>query len=59
MNRNPNLVRVPCHRVVKSNGEVGGYAQDENEKINLLLEEGVMIRKQKVLNLEKYLHQFR
>ena len=59
MNRNPNLVRVPCHRVVKSNGEVGGYAQGENEKIKLLLEEGIAIRKNKILNLEIYLHQFR
>jgi len=59
MNRNPNLVRVPCHRVIKSNGKVGGYANGLDKKITLLLEEGVMIRKQKVLNLEKYLHQFR
>jgi len=59
MNRNPNLVRVPCHRVVKSNGEVGGYAQGENEKIKLLLEEGIDLRKNKILNLEIYLHQFR
>jgi len=59
MNRNPNLVTVPCHRVVKSNGEVGGYVQGENEKIRLLLIEGVVIRKHKVLNLEKYLYQFR
>ena len=59
MNRNPNLVRVPCHRVVKSNGEVGGYAQGENEKIKLLLEEGIALRKNKILNLEIYLHQFR
>ena len=59
MNRNPNLVRVPCHRVVKSNGEVGGYAQGENEKIKLLLEEGIAIRKNKTLNLEIFLHQFR
>ena len=59
MNRNPNLVRVPCHRVVKSNGEVGGYAQSEIEKIKLLLEEGIALRKNKILNLEIYLHQFR
>ena len=59
MNRNPNLVKVPCHRVIKSNGKVGGYANGLDKKITLLLEEGVMIRKQKVLNLEKYLHQFR
>ena len=59
MNRNPNLMKVPCHRVVKSNGEVGGYAQGENKKIKLLLEEGINLRKNKILNLEFYLHQFR
>ena len=26
MNRNPRLFEVPCHRVVCSNGEIGGYA---------------------------------
>ena len=25
LNRNPNPVIVPCHRVVKSNGDLGGY----------------------------------
>ena len=59
MNRNPKLMKIPCHRVVKSNGEVGGYAQGENEKIKLLLEEGINLRKNKILNLEIYLHQFR
>ena len=59
MNRNPNLVKVPCHRVVKSNGEVGGYAQGEIEKIKLLLEEGINLRKNKIMNLEIHLHQFR
>ena len=59
MNRNPNLVEVPCHRVVKSNGEVGGYAQGEIEKIKLLLEEGINLRKNKIMNLEIHLHQFR
>ena len=45
MNRNPKLMKIPCHRVVRSNGEVGGYAQGENEKIKLLLEEGINLRK--------------
>lgn len=25
LNRNPLPILVPCHRVVKSNGELGGY----------------------------------
>ena len=41
MNRNPNLVKVPCHRVVKSNGEFGGYAGGLSRKIELLIQEGV------------------
>ena len=26
MKKNPFPVIIPCHRVVKSNGEIGGYA---------------------------------
>tara|TARA_B110000305_G_C19267482_1_gene552670 strand:- start:486 stop:734 length:249 start_codon:yes stop_codon:yes gene_type:complete len=36
MNRNQNLINVHCHRVVKSNGEVGGYALGQDAKIQLL-----------------------
>ena len=32
MNRNPNLMKVPCHRVIKSNGEIGGYALGADKK---------------------------
>ena len=41
MNRNPNLVEVPCHRVVKSNGELGGYATGSAKKLEFLIQEGV------------------
>lgn len=36
---------IPCHRVVKTNGIVGGYLGEENlswEKLALLLREGVI-----------------
>jgi len=34
---------LPCHRVVKSNGEVGGYRWGSKKKIALLKKEGVKI----------------
>ena len=57
MNRNPHAPQVPCHRVVRSNGEVGGFASGTKNKISMLKKEGVEIRGEKV-NLEKYLHKF-
>ena len=39
-NRNPE---VPCHRVIKSNGKIGGYNRGVNKKGELLKKEGVKI----------------
>lgn len=47
LNKNP-FREVPCHRVVRSDGEVGGFARGINIKINLLRKEGVKIADQKV-----------
>lgn len=44
LNKNPNPLRVPCHRVVRSDGMVGGYAKGTKRKIELLNEEGVTIK---------------
>ncbi|MDO8260488.1 MAG: MGMT family protein, partial [Candidatus Magasanikbacteria bacterium] len=41
LNKNPWAPRVPCHRVVKSNGEIGGYAFGIEKKIGILKSEGV------------------
>ena len=47
---------VPCHRVVCSDGSIGGYKGKKNskEKIRLLRKEGVEIKKGKI-DLSKYL----
>ena len=58
MNRNPNLVRVPCHRVVKSNGEVGGYARGLSRKMELLKQEGVEVSEDGQVDFSKYLYVF-
>jgi methylated-DNA-[protein]-cysteine S-methyltransferase len=32
--------QIPCHRVIKSNGELGGYNRGERLKVDLLKKEG-------------------
>ena len=49
LNKNPDLKKIPYHRVVKSDGTVGGYKQGTNRKISLLSKEGVIIRKGRVV----------
>ncbi len=38
-NRNP---KVPCHRVIKSGGQIGGFAGGADKKLALLRKEGVI-----------------
>ena len=58
MNRNPNLMKVPCHRVIKTNGEVGGYAGGLSRKIELLRQEGVDVSESGRIDLSKFLYSF-
>jgi methylated-DNA-[protein]-cysteine S-methyltransferase len=41
LNSNPNPIVVPCHRVVMSNGNIGGYAFGKARKKELLKKEGL------------------
>ncbi len=40
---------VPCHRVIKSDGSVGGFRSGTKKKIEILKKEGVKIRNGKVV----------
>jgi methylated-DNA-[protein]-cysteine S-methyltransferase len=53
---NPYAPMVPCHRVVNSNGKVGGFASGGKNKIKLLKKEGIKIKGDKVLDFEKVLY---
>jgi methylated-DNA-[protein]-cysteine S-methyltransferase len=55
---NPRPIVVPCHRVVRSDGSLGGYLGGAKKKIDLLAKEGIKIKKNKVINLERYLYKF-
>ena len=43
--KNPNPIKTPCHRVIKSNGSIGGYSGKGGiqAKRKLLAEEGVYL----------------
>lgn len=56
--KNPNAPRVPCHRVVKSDGSLGGYAGGIKRKIYLLKKEGVKIGNKKIENFRGKIYKF-
>ena len=43
LRHNPTPGPIPCHRVIRSSGEVGGYAFGRRQKIALLKAEGVPV----------------
>ncbi|MEM2106265.1 MAG: MGMT family protein [Candidatus Bathyarchaeia archaeon] len=62
--RNPYSPTVPCHRVVKSDGRVGGFGgevsgRNVERKIRMLRMEGVEVRDGRVLNFSEILFKFR
>ncbi len=58
MNKNPYAPNVPCHRVVKSNGEVGGFASGTRKKVQMLKKENIKVKNNKIKNFKKYLFRF-
>lgn len=43
LNNNPDLKHIPCHRVIKSDGQIGGYRYGSKRKKALLEKEGVIV----------------
>jgi O-6-methylguanine DNA methyltransferase len=61
--KNPYAPRVPCHRVVRSDGTIGGFGgktsgKTVEEKTLLLREENVEVRNGRVIDFEKVLFRF-
>ena len=61
--KNPYAPRVPCHRVVRSDGTVGGFGGKTSgktieEKIRMLRREGVEIRDGRIVDFKQVLFRF-
>ena len=57
---NPYAPKVPCHRVVASDGSLGGFngKMNSRKKELLLKKESVIIKNGKVQNFKKKLYKF-
>ena len=53
LNKNPYVVIVPCHRVIKSDGSIGGFAIGIKAKLRLLKKEGIDWQGKRCYNLLK------
>ena len=63
LRKNPYAPEVPCHRVVCSDGTIGGYrgetkGKEIGAKKRILIEEGIIIEGNKVKNFEEVLFRF-
>ncbi len=61
--KNPYAPRVPCHRVVRSDGTVGGFGgktsgKTVEEKIRMLRREGVETRDGRIVDFKQVLFRF-
>jgi methylated-DNA-[protein]-cysteine S-methyltransferase len=63
LKKNPFAPEVPCHRVVKSDGTLGGFmgktkGESIEKKIALLRKEGVVVEENSIQDFEKKRHRF-
>jgi len=48
-------VIIPCHRVVASDGSLGGYSLGLKKKISLLKKEGIAVKNNRITDFERLL----
>lgn len=56
--QNQDIPNTPCHRVVRSDGTIGGYALGIDNKIKLLKSENIAIKNNKILDFAEKIYYF-
>lgn len=55
LNLNPDPASVPCYRVVRAEGKLGGYKGGKKQKRDLLEADGLEVRTDQIVDFEDYL----
>ncbi len=63
LKNNSNIRKIPCYRIVDSNGRLCGFDGNNsrrslNKKAKLLRKEGIIVKDNKIMNFEKVLYKF-
>ena len=53
MNKNPDADSMPCFKIVKSDGSLGGFGLGINDKIKRLNDDGIIVKNGKIVNFQK------
>jgi deoxyribonuclease V len=52
MNKNPDADTMPCFKIVKSDGSLGGFGLGINDKIRRLKKDGIEVKDGKIINFK-------
>ena len=52
MNKNPNADTMPCFKIVKSDGSLGGFGLGIDDKIRRLKEDGISVKNDKIVDFK-------
>lgn len=58
LNKNPSPHKTPCHRVVNSDGRIGGFAKGTAKKAEILRKEGIRISRSRIADFKRVLYKF-
>jgi len=53
MNKNPDADTMPCFKIVKSNGSLGGFGLGIDDKIRRLNKDGIMVKNGRIVDFKK------
>ena len=53
MNKNPDADIMPCFKIVKSDGSLGGFGLGIDDKIRRLNKDGIMVKNGRIVDFKK------